>query len=99
MLQAVKKIEMELMQVSIVFLEVQGLYTAGEATRGLRGARICGRVGFARLRGKTVASRSGFAGLRGCLFHKPRAPMLLNQAESMRKGVMKGSKRGIELQD
>ena len=42
----------------------------GRLREGLRGARICGRVGFARLRGKTVASRSGFAGLRGCLFHK-----------------------------
>ena len=27
------------------------------------------------------------------------APMLMNQVESMRKGAMKGGKRGIELQD
>ena len=85
------------------FLEVQGLYTAGEATRGAsRGQNLW--KGWLR-----EASRQdcGFAEWlrRASRMFVPQTsltfapPMLLNQAESMRKGVMKGGKRGIELQD
>ena len=55
--------------------------------------------GFAaRLWLRGVAS-PGFADVCSTNISDVCAPMLLNQVESMRKGAMKGGKRGIELQD
>ena len=55
---------------SIDFLEVQGVYTAGEATRGALRGQISwkGWLREASRQGCGFAGR--FAGLRGCLFHK-----------------------------
>ena len=55
--------------------------------------------GFAaRLWLRGVAS-PGFADVCSTNISDVCAPMLLNQVESMRKGAMKGGKRGIDLQD
>ena len=55
--------------------------------------------GFAaRLWLRGVAS-PGFANVCSTNISDVCAPMLLNQVASMRKGAMKGGKRGIELQD
>ena len=88
---------------SVVFLEVQGLYTAGEATRAASGPEFVEGLasqGFAaRLWLRGVAS-PGFADVCSTNIFDVCAPVLLNQVESAREALsfrtrnMAGPQRG-----
>ena len=88
---------------SIVFFRGSGLiHCWGGYAGGFAGPEfvegLASRGFAARLWLRGVAS-PGFADVCSTNISHICAPMLLNQVESMRKGSMKGGKRGIELQD